>query len=117
MLYEARFVKFQQNMSLKHTIQICNNLNSIDIKPIFFTVKQRIKCNLSDIENLFISGKLPQFIDGSISKSCNGVWQCIVLQSDSMCLVVYTAGHQSPLYMSIVTTLTSLPSVNSSFND
>ena len=110
MLYEAKFVKFRPNMSLNYATLLCNNLNAKNIKPLCFEVKQIIKCNLSDIENVFFFGVLPRHINGYSSISLNGIWQCIVLQTKSVLLIVYTAGHQTPMYVSVASDLMPISS-------
>ena len=105
MLYEAKFVKFRPDMSFSHATQLCNDLNVKNVKPLCFGVKQIVKCNLSDIENVFCFGVLPRHINGYSSISLNGIWQCIVLQTKSVLLIVYTAGHQTPMYVSVASDL------------
>ena len=110
MLYEAKFVKFRPDMSLSRATQLYNDLNAKNIKPLCFEVKQIVKCKLSDIENVFLSGILPRHIDGYLSTSLNGIWQCIVLQAESVQLIVYTAGHQTPMYVSLASDLMPISS-------
>lgn len=97
-------------MSLNRATQLCNHLNTKNIKPLSFKVRQILRCNLSDIENVFVSGALPSEANGYLSISINGIWQCIVLQTNGMILIVYTAGHQSPMYISVVSELAPISS-------
>lgn len=110
MLYEANFIKFRPDMTLNYATKLCNHLNVKNIKPLCFGVKEIVKCNLSDIENVFFSGVLSQNINGYLSISLNGVWQCIVLQAKTVLLIVYTAGHQTPMYVSVASNLIPISS-------
>lgn len=92
-------------MTLQHTIQQCKNLDEKNITPLTFEAAQILYCDLSDIKGIFNTGVLPQKINGCSSISRNGIWQCIVLKATELVLIVYTAGHQSPMYISVTQNL------------
>lgn len=105
LLYKANFIKFHQDLSLKYATQLCNQLKTKHIKPLNFKVKQIVKCNLSDIEEVFASCLLPKKAKGYLSTTVENVWQCIVLKAEDVTLIVYTSGHQAPMYISVTPSL------------
>lgn len=107
LLYKANFIKFRQDLSLKYAMQLCNQLKTQHIKPLDFKVKQVVKCNVSDIEEVFTSCLLPKKAKGYLSTTIENIWQCIVLQAKDITLIVYTSGHQAPMYISVAPNLDS----------
>lgn len=95
------FVKYKPHMSLEGTLSLCNKIKAKNIKSIKYRIIQIVKCSTIDIETILQTGKLPDTLVGYKSILNCGVWDCIVLNSNSLFLIIYTSGHQTPLYISL----------------
>ena len=102
MVYNNIFIKYKLNTSLKKAVSIFKKLQMEQISPIKYNVVQMIRCTETDIENILRSGQLSPAYNGYLSISQNGVWGCIALYSDSLMMLLYTSGHQTPLYFSLI---------------
>lgn len=101
MIYNAHFIKYRESLTLDTLIGKCNRLQQRGIKKIPFYMSNTISCNSYDICRLLLHGKLPDIISGTTSYSHNGMWHCIGFIYEQFTIVVYTGGHNTPLYISI----------------
>lgn len=61
-----------------------------------------ISCNNNDVYQLLYYGKIPNTVSGTASFSHEGMWHCIGFAYGQFIIVVYTGGHNTPLYISII---------------
>lgn len=67
---------------------------------IDFRIAQIAHCSSEDILQVISKGLLPDYVDYSSSiAGCDGIWNCVLLKSELIELIVYSGGHNTPLYM------------------
>ena len=109
MIYDNIFIKFKSGISLEKALLIFEELQSKHVTPIKYKIVQTINCTEIDVENVLKSGQISSVCHGYISCSQNGIWGCIALCTDSLTMLLYTAGHQIPLYYSIICNQIKIP--------
>ena len=117
MIYNNIFIKYKPDMSLQNAISLFKELKTRAVSPIKYRIVEMVCCTETDIENVLKSGKLLKTCHGYISNSQNGIWGCIALYSKSALLLLYTSGHQTPLYFSVIYDSDIITKLKHHYND